>query len=109
MICVDLWIRSQDKKRLIKTNILELSTYEPNKLILTEEDIGKGDCKIFANEHIYIGTYKTKERALEVLDNLQQYLSADFEFKATYEEVDILIKTKMLNGLYGVIYNMPKE
>lgn len=99
---MELWIRSQDKKRLIKTSILELSTYEPIKLILTEEDIGKGDCKIFANEHIYIGTYKSKERALEVLDEIANAITNYYivKPKSLFEMKHIDKERKRLEYLY---------
>lgn len=112
---MELWIRSQDKKRLIKTNILELSTYELNKLIFTEEDIGKGDCKIFANEHIYIGTYKTKERALEILDEIAAMIKNRYIVSTTTAIVskdDIANEYKRLNYLYSgefIMENPPFE
>lgn len=64
---MELWIRSQDKERLIK----------PIDFYL-EEDIDyvnkSSEFDIYAlnlaNEDIRIGIYKTEERALEVLDEI---------------------------------------
>ena len=94
---MELWIRSQDRECLMK---IKRADY----------DYSAGLHRILVDGFkVLVGIYETKERALEVLDDLQKCLSAEFEFKGTYEKVDALIKMKMLNGLYGVIYNMPKE
>ena len=106
---MELWIRSQNKKRLIKTNIIELSTHEPINLLLTEEDIGKGECNIFANEHICIGTYKSEERALEVLDEIENFIYEEVNIvNSTYEAADIEVKSKILCNMTK-IFEMPKE
>lgn len=94
---MELWIRSQDRECLMKVNRVDYS-------------LSNSEHRIYVNGFgTLVGHYETEERALEVLDDLQKCLSAEFEFKGTYEKVDATIKTKMLNGLYGVIYNMPKE
>lgn len=83
---MELWIRSQDKERLIKPvdfYIEELIDYV-NKS--SEFDIYALN---LANDDIKIGTYKTKERALEVLDEMQSYLMSD--------------------SPKSNVYNMPKE
>lgn len=51
-----------------------------------------------------LGTYKTKERALEVLDEIQNIFSLKIENKS-YEEADLILKAKMLDSCY----QMPKE
>lgn len=94
---MELWIRSQDRTCLMKIKRVDY-------------DYTAGLHRILVDGYkVLVGIYETKERALEVLDDLQKCLSSEFEFTGTYEKVDALIKTKMLNGLYGVIYNMPKE
>ena len=64
---MELWIRSQDKKRLIK----------PTELFIT---IGK---QLYNEEHNYIimneyettlGTYSTERQALDVLDEIQKVI-----------------------------------
>lgn len=58
---MELWIRSQDKEDFIKV-----------------EHLGVYNEKIYANGYedngYCIGIYKTKERALEVLDEIQKYI-----------------------------------
>ena len=66
---MELWIRSQDKERLIKPIdfYIEETIDYVNKS--SEFDIYALN---FANDDIIIGTYQTKERALEVLDEIEE-------------------------------------
>ena len=82
---MDLWIRSQDKTILMKVNRI---CFERN---IDDEPTIYG----YENYDNYerLGIYKTKERALEVLDEIQEYIQHDCidrDFVAT-------------------IYKMPKE
>lgn len=74
---MELWIRSQDRKSLIKSNGVGLTPSE-----LSIYPIGLNGV---------LGTYETKERALEVLDEIQNYI--------------LLPNTD--NSAY--VYKMPKE
>ena len=58
---MELWIRSQDRDYLIKVKslVIEESNYNIYQIF--------GDSR-------YLGKYKTKERALEVLDEIQALL-----------------------------------
>lgn len=62
---MELWIRSQ-KNRRITTLLLKVSCLE-----LREADT----CNIVANGLYFVGKYKTKERALEVLDEIQSKIN----------------------------------
>ena len=57
---MELWIRSQDKEMLAKTNRIDIDTNGKTIVINGFETI--------------IGKYETKERALEVLDEIQNIL-----------------------------------
>ena len=63
---MDLWIRSQKneilRQVLLKVNEIELGDYDDDM-----------NCLV-ANNLYCIGIYKTKERALEVLDEIQNIL-----------------------------------
>lgn len=68
---MNLWVRSQDKESLVKISNIQY--------ILRKEI----DCGISTEYHYIgtyydnlkiLGTYKTKERALEVLDEIQDLL-----------------------------------
>lgn len=63
---MDLWIRTQSKEQLLLAQEikLQINTYD-------------GECQILiANKHTYhyAGKYKTKERALEILDEVQNMI-----------------------------------
>lgn len=62
---MELWIRSQDKMQLIKINEIHIKV---------DEDGFVGFWVDNKKESLryYLGTYKTKERALEVLDEVQR-------------------------------------
>ena len=79
---MELWIRSQNKQELAKA-----------------EHVGVYDNRVYINgydENGYrIGEYKTKERALEVLDEIQNKITK-FNLKTDY-------------GCTDNIYEMPKD
>ena len=62
---MELWIRSQDKKNLSKANNIKLDRY-----------LGDNKNVIISNEYFEIGKYKSEERAIEVLDEIQHRLIA---------------------------------
>lgn len=68
---MNLWVRSQDKMNLVKIRQISLD-YQNNKQI-----IANYVPDFFENSGAYyelLGTYKTKERAIEVLDEIQNYI-----------------------------------
>ena len=79
---MNIWIRSQDKEKLVQVDCLCIEINEYDK---KNYDIVQG-C-------ITLGTYKTKERALEVLDEIQRHL--------------VTINDKNDNIFY--VYEMPKK
>ena len=60
---MDLWIRSQDNKTLMIPRRLDV---DDNRIICWDE--GK-----YATD-VGVGIYSTRERALEVLDEIQKFL-----------------------------------
>ena len=99
---MDLWIRSQDKMNLVKVNQININY--------------KNTCQIIANyipdfigtEGEYyetLGTYRTKERALEILDEIQNILKNNqygYKVNGLGEKVDIIP-----NQIF--VYEMPEE
>ena len=61
---MELWVRSQDKRILIKVYNVFLNANYDNKRISTYD----GD------SNTTLGEYKTKERALEVLDEIEKLI-----------------------------------
>lgn len=71
---MELWIRSQDKKSLTKVSNVEY-TYEEGNLYTDVR--GKHYIGTYYDNLKILGEYKSKERALEVLDEIQAYLMSD--------------------------------
>lgn len=60
---MDLWIRSQDKEVL--TRVVDIWKDADKNEIWSQSSFAIKNC---------LGIYKTKERALEVLDEIQKYM-----------------------------------
>ena len=91
---MNLWVRSQDKRILQKVDNIFLDANYEDKRIST-----------YDGDNVELGTYKTKERAIEVLDEIQdRMLNSAFAKKINGlgEELDL-----MPNSI--LIYNMPKD
>ena len=78
---MELWIRNQDRENLVKVELLEIKRGK-DCMIIT----------IFQNKVAHLGIYKTKERALEVLDEIQD-----------------LMRSLSNSDLKIIQYEMPKE
>lgn len=65
---MELWIRSQDKEILIKIDRIGIEKFDNGYGIVTYERIG-------TKNEFGLGLYKSKERALEVLDEIQQFVN----------------------------------
>lgn len=74
---MELWIRSKDKKELIRTNRI----YQFAGVIYAE-----------AKEEVELGNYKTRERALEILNEIQDLINDISDGK-----------------MVGCVYEMPEE
>lgn len=109
----NLWIRSQDREKLVCCNDIAIS----NNMINEVEIIKFKGYKIVGyfdknTEYELLGTYSTKERALEVLDEIQnilickQMISLDYKnalgSNFTTKEIQEILRTTS-------IYEMPKE
>ena len=64
---MELWIRSQDKEILIKVDRIGIEKFDDGYGIVTYERIG-------TKNEFGLGLYKSRERSLEVLDEIQKYL-----------------------------------
>ena len=104
---MDLWIRSQDKKDLIKVDYISYEIAIEDKHILWYKSID-------------LGTYKTKERALEVLDEIQNMLNPMLIFKncnCTKDALDnirevgacMVTDNAHIEQVQTCIYEMPEE
>lgn len=93
---MDLWIRSQDRQKLVKVKTIEILDHHANN---TKEYV----CTAININYEQFASYKSKERALEVLDDIQDVMLN--EVKGENHLTDI--NYKHCNGI--VLYQMPKE
>lgn len=83
-----IWIRSQDKEILLETN-----------LVFFEEFNGKFEIKKWFGDSLILGTYSTKEKALKVLDMIQNKLLSS-SYTLTANGHPVMLKE---------IYQMPQD
>ena len=107
---MNLWVRSQDKIILQKVDNIYLNANYDNRRICTN------DSRDYESD---LGEYKTKERAIEVLDEIQSLLQPTIEYKPIVQEeynpaytykhfikVDDNIEIKELSTF---VYQMPEK
>ena len=87
---MNLWIRSQDKERLIKVSNVQ---YTYRKGDLYSDVRGKHYIGTYYDNLEILGEYTTKERALEVLNEIQ-------------EKIRMIQNPK---DAYYCVYEMPEE
>ena len=88
---MELWIRSQDREFIMQINNINLGI--SNRLFTFVNDATK-------LTSFTLGEYKTKERTLEILDEIQKLMIRIEENK----------NMGYINNNYNTaIYNMPKE
>lgn len=93
---MDLWIRSQNKKELIPNPKLGIDQCKNRYYIVDRYN--------FENAFI-LGEYKSKERALEILDEIENHLINSSFAKRTNGLGEV--KDIIPNPLF--VYEMPKE
>ena len=100
---MDLWIRSQDRRILQKTDNIFLNANYDNKRISSYNDDSATE----------LGTYETKERAFEVLDEIQETICFDeFNYvRKAFREgvVDYFLKPINRQELISHIQKIQKE
>ena len=98
---MDLWIRTQDREDLVKVKNIHIGErYDSSYHISANHD----------DNYVILGKYKSKERALEVLDIIQQNIfdsSKAGDYEGNYEELDLYLKTYIAACMVRV-YEMPE-
>ena len=95
---MSVWVRSQDKRKLIKASsiILDVS--------LSSKETGiKG--YFGSNQYAMLGYYKNEKRALEVLDDIQRYLIPSIDMIGKIPEDG---KIYGVNSIVSMVYQMPE-
>ena len=97
---MELWIRSQDKRVLQKVDNVYLNANYDNRRICTI------DSRDYESD---LGEYKTKERALEVLDEIQNLLNPHTKLIGNKDFEGNDIKVYGVEYIRNYVYEMPKE
>ncbi len=84
-----LWIRSQDGILLEKAEAIKIANYD-------------GTIGIVINNDYVFGEYKTKERAIEVLDEIQEAKLGNFHYRCNSN-------VKVSSKEDTIIYQMPEN
>lgn len=89
-----MWIRSQDKERIMK--VKEVYLVKSNKQF-----------RLYSDE-LFLGEYNSQERALEVLDEIQRNI---IDSNVTNYEYFYTENQRLLEYTYKLktVYEMPKE
>lgn len=105
---MELWIRSQDKEKLLKVNDIAIE----NKVFLETKEISMIYGYFDKNtEYEHLGTYKSKERALEVLDEIQNKIAQNQALISLIPKANDLKghEEKISKFFKDMIYEMPEE
>ena len=94
-----LWIRSQDRENLVKVDRLTID--DTNSIFCDYNDF-------------YLGTYKTKERALEVLDEIQELLQPIYKVTNDLKKSELTgncqwIEKQEYIPIQTKVYQMPED
>lgn len=70
---MELWIRSQDRMKLCNAKVFSLDNDQTGIF-----------CNSCEDSYVFAGKYKTKERALEILDEIQNKIKQQFIVKSSF-------------------------
>lgn len=88
---MELWVRSQDKEVL--TKVVDIWKDADKNEIWSQSSFATKNC---------LGIYKTKERAIEILDEIQNKLNIR-------HCNDVGIQYILINEMTPIIYEMPEN
>ncbi len=92
---MELWIRSQDKETLLQVYNIHLNYEDNDNMFWLSNNDGR--------QYTTLGTYKTKERTLEVLDEIQDELIGS-NFMPMEKDEEVVLTCGSIK-----IYEMPEE
>lgn len=122
---MEIWIRSQDKTKLVKVESVYYEEFETDLDGYGSYDTSHEIWYSKKNEDYSIGVYKSKERCLEIIDEIQSLL-CDFILATNVDGADALnLKKRGVQGINcydphtspeikyyersSMVYEMPKE
>lgn len=97
---MELWIRSQGKRKLVKIDNVLLKGIDTRLVIANYKGSNIAD-----EGYFLLGEYKSTERALEVLDEIEEHIQKQGQSYILTDEKGLPAGLRN----YGNIYEMPKE
>ena len=102
-----MWIRTQDKEILGSFKVFYIDENMSDEIVI----IGC-DGHVHVNDKVMslfeLGTYKSKERAIEVLDDIQCFLENNYESDMP-QHTNSLYPSYIVCKTYKTVYQMPNE
>lgn len=96
---MDLWIRSQNRMTLLKFRRIDVQ----DGYIVCYEDDG------YDNHLVYMGKYETENRALEILDEILNFIENNYESDIPSYSGNMIANGRIVLKTRRVVYEMPKE
>ena len=112
---MELWIRSQDKSSIVKVDNLYVSV---GNYICYYVEKGKEVSGTYYRPSGELGRYETKERALEVLDEIQNILKPIIKINYEYDDslpimngewLKFVKEESEIKELSTYVYEMPEK
>lgn len=103
---MNLWIRSQDRMNLVKVNQISIN-YSNSKRIIANyipDFVGTQ-----GEYYEILGDYESKERALEVLDEIQSFIENNYEVDIPSCSGNMIANGRIVLKTRRIVYEMPKE
>lgn len=97
---MELWIRSQDKERITKIDEVYYSSDDYGHYVMCYKDQFTG---------YKLGKYKSKERALEVLDEIQSFIENNYEADIPSCSGNLIANGRIVFKTRRIVYEIPKE
>lgn len=95
---MELWIRSQDRKTILKAYRIDV---DDKNIIVWDNN--------YQCSETYMGEYKTKERALEILDEIQKQLEPHYIWIPVHQGDEKFYRWGIEREEDTIVYEMPKE
>ena len=109
---MEIWIRSQDKKNLIKVNSLWIMDNQIWMEVPFYENHKKLGLTISGHNH-KLAEYETEERAIEILGEIQRIIYPkeyiEFNSKIMNKSKTEVIKDHYSSYLSSYVYEMPEK
>jgi hypothetical protein len=95
---ISMWVRTQDKEKFLKVDFFELD-----------------ETSIYCNianggyNYVFLGQYSTKEKALKVLDMIQEFIKGQKESYYAYKDNKEIVNHYYYPNKEQLVFQMPQD